>query len=104
LEYQLTDMVGVTAGVAFEESPLDSTDNPNVNYLDADRTVFGLGLTSTFDHVYGMRYPVRVDVGYQYHLLDKREFHVTSDQTGNDDYVETDGEINVFGGSISMKF
>ncbi len=104
LEYQLTDMVGVTAGVAFEESPLDSTDNPNVNYLDADRTVFGLGLTSTFDHVYGMRYPVRVDFGYQYHLLDKREFHVTSDQTGNDDYVETDGEINVFGGSISMKF
>jgi hypothetical protein len=104
VEYQLTDMIGVTAGVAFEESPLDSTDNPEVNYLDADRTVFGLGLSSTFAHVYGMRYPVRVDLGYQYHLLDKRTFHVTSSQTGNDDYVETKGDVNVFGGSISMKF
>lgn len=103
-EYQLTPMLGITGGIAYEESPLDSRENPDVNYLDADRTIFGLGLTSTFDHVYGMRYPVRVDLGYQYHLLEKTKFHMLSNQTGNDDYVKTKGDVNVFGGSISMKF
>lgn len=104
VEYQLNEMFAVTAGLAFEESPLDSTESPDVNYLDTDRTIIGLGLTGTFAHVPGLRYPVRLDVGYQHHLLKERRFHVVSTLNGNDDTVKTTGEVNVFGGSISMKF
>ncbi|MGB1203865.1 MAG: aromatic hydrocarbon degradation protein, partial [Alloalcanivorax venustensis] len=80
--------------------------NPEVNYLDADRTVIGLGVSATFDHVYGLVHPLRVDLGYQHHLMDQREFQIQSSQPTalNDDVVETAGDVNVFAGSISMQF
>jgi long-subunit fatty acid transport protein len=105
-EYYLNDTFTLTGGVAFEESPLANDVNPEVNYLDADRTVIGLGMSATFDHVYGLKHPLRLDFGYQYHLMDQREFQIKSSQPTalNDDVVETKGDVNVFAGSISMQF
>jgi long-subunit fatty acid transport protein len=105
-EYYLNDTFTLTGGVAFEESPLANDVNPEVNYLDADRTVIGLGVSATFDHVYGLVHPLRVDLGYQHHLMDQREFQIKSSQPTalNDDVVETAGDVNVFAGSISMQF
>lgn len=105
-EYYLNDTFTLTGGVAFEESPLANNVNPEVNYLDADRTVFGLGVSATFDHVYGLVHPLRVDLGYQYHLMDEREFTIISSQSTalNNDVVKTKGDVNVFAGSISMQF
>ena len=105
-EYYLNDTFTLTGGVAFEESPLVNDVNPEVNYLDADRTVIGLGVSATFDHVYGLVHPLRVDLGYQHHLMEQREFRIVSSQPTalNDDVVETAGDVNVFAGSISMQF
>ena len=39
--------------------------NPEVNYLDSDRTVIGLGMSATFDHVYGLKSSLPCCAGYR---------------------------------------
>lgn len=108
VDVALNDHLTFTSGVAFEESPLLSTRNPDVNYLDADRWVVGLGLTAEIPPLPFMAYPVRLDFGYQYHRIEKRTFELESSHPSTPPGVhgtaETKGDVQVFGGSLSLKF
>ena len=102
-EYQLNRNFAVRAGVAYEESPLKSTRNPELNYLDTDKIVLGLGLSATYDRTRLLAYPVRLDLGYQYQQLQERDFTLV-DFDGNETDVTADGDVHVISGSITLKF
>lgn len=102
-EYQLDKNFAVRAGVAYEESPLKTTRNPEINYLDTDKIVIGLGLSATYDRTRLLAYPVRLDVGYQYQQLQERDFTLV-DYDGNETDVTADGDVHVISGSITLKF
>lgn len=102
-EYELNKNFAVRAGVAFEESPLKSTRNPEINYLDTDKIVVGLGLSATYDRTRLLAYPVRLDIGYQYQQLQERDFTLV-DYDGNETDVTADGDVHVISGSITLKF
>ncbi len=104
VEYEFEPGIGFSGGIAYQESPLETGVNKEINYLDARRTIFGLGFHATAQRVYGFAHPVRFDLAYQYHAIGERDFRLISDQTGNNDRVKTDGDVNVFAASISMQF
>ncbi len=107
-EYQLNDNFMVTGGVAYNESPLESNASLDVNYLDADKWIVGLGLTAKYKNPHFLAYPVRLDFGYQYQKLEAREFdlYATNSPTYPEPYetVEADGDVHVFSGSVTLKF
>jgi hypothetical protein len=102
-EFMLNDNFSLRAGVAYEESPLKTTRNPEINYLDTDKISVGLGLSATFNRTRLLAYPVRVDLGYQYQKLQERDFTIV-DYNGNEEDVTADGDIHVFSGSVTLKF
>ena len=102
-EFMLNDNFSLRAGVAYEESPLKTTRNPEINYLDTDKISFGLGLSATYNRTRLLAYPVRVDLGYQYQKLQERDFTIV-DYNGNEEDVTADGDIHVFSGSVTLKF
>ncbi|MDI9246562.1 alkane uptake protein AupA [Marinobacter sp. CHS3-4] len=102
-EYQLGEHFAVRGGVAYEESPLETTRNPELNYLDTDKIVVGLGLSATYTKTRLLAYPVRMDIGYQYQQLQERDFTIV-DFDGNEQQATADGEIHVISGSITLKF
>lgn len=102
-EYQLNKNFALRGGVAYEESPLKSTRNPEINYLDTDKIVIGLGISATYDRTRLLAYPVRLDLGYQYQQLQERGFTLV-DYDGNETDVKADGDVHVVSGSITLKF
>lgn len=102
-EYTLNENFALRAGIAYEESPLKSTRNPEVNYLDTDKIVLGLGLSATYNRTRLLAYPVRIDIGYQYQQLQERDFTIV-DFNGNEEAVTADGDIHVVSGSVTLKF
>ncbi|HEX4869895.1 MAG TPA: outer membrane protein transport protein [Moraxellaceae bacterium] len=106
-EYKLNDTYRVTAGLAWEESALESDRSLDVNYLDNDRYIIGLGASAEIQDPWILAFPVRFDFGYQLQLLQKRQFMLTSSQySGGAPYetLETSGEVHVFLGSMTLKF
>ncbi len=78
-----------------------------MNYLDNDRYILGLGASTEFKDPWIFAYPVRLDFGYQLHLLKDRQFQLTSMQYNNGapyETVQTGGMVNVFVGSMTLKF
>ncbi|MEY1661185.1 OmpP1/FadL family transporter [Isoalcanivorax beigongshangi] len=105
MEVDLSDSLMLTVGVARERSPLASTRTLDVNYIDANKTVFGLGLSAQIPRVPLLAWPVQLDLGYQYQHLDKRDFQLSSSATpGSYATVTTRGDVNVFVGSVSVNF
>lgn len=102
-EYQLGEHIAVRGGMAYEESPLETTRNPEINYLDTDKIVVGLGLSATYERTRLLAYPVRLDIGYQYQQLQDRDFTIV-DFDGNEQQATADGDIHVISGSITLKF
>ena len=107
-EFHINDTYMVTGGLAFSESPLDSTGSLEVNYLDADKMIVGVGLTARYKSVPVLAYPVRLDLAYQYQQLESRDFEFYDRRSPNypAPYLsgEAEGEVNVFTGSITLKF
>ena len=107
-EFELNDTFMLTGGVAYSESPLESNASLDVNYLDADKWIVGLGLTAKYKNPHFLAYPVRLDFGYQYQKLEAREFdlYATNSPTYPEPYetVEADGDVHVFSGSVTLKF
>ncbi len=107
-EFELNDTFMLTGGVAYSESPLESNASLDVNYLDADKWIVGLGLTAKYKNPHFLAYPVRFDFGYQYQKLEAREFdlYATNSPTYPEPYetVEADGDVHVFSGSVTLKF
>lgn len=102
-EYQLSQHFAVRGGLAYEESPLKTTRNPELNYLDTDKIVAGVGLSATYSRTRLLAYPVRLDIGYQYQQLQERDFTIV-DFDGNEQQATADGDIHVVSGSITLKF
>ncbi|MDY6822485.1 MAG: outer membrane protein transport protein, partial [Thermodesulfobacteriota bacterium] len=112
LKYSFNDDWALISGVAFEESPMDNTTSLNVNYVDCDRLIAGLGLSARFQRpwllAYLLAYPLQIDLGYQYHRLDEREFKLTHEQAPSYpqpyETVKAEGDVHVFAGAIILTF
>ncbi len=102
-EYQLSRNFALRGGLAYEESPLKTTRNPELNYLDTDKIVAGLGISATYERTRLLAHPVRLDIGYQYQQLQDRDFTIV-DYDGNEQQATADGDIHVISGSITLKF
>ncbi|TVP60794.1 MAG: aromatic hydrocarbon degradation protein [Halomonadaceae bacterium] len=107
VEYKFSRLFSVMGGLAYEESVFRSTTNPEVNYLDTDRYILGLGGKLTLCSLPFMAVPVTLGFGYQYHYLDERTFELvnfegTTDETR--ETVEADGNVHVLMGSLSLRF
>lgn len=102
-EYRFNETYSVRGGVAWEESPLKTTRNPQLNYLDTDKIIAGVGLSATYNKTHLLTYPVRLDIGYQYIQLQERDFTLV-DFDGAETPVTADGEVHVISGSLTLKF
>jgi len=102
-EFDLNKNFSIRGGLAYEESPLKSTRNPEINYLDTDKIVVGLGLSATYDRTRLLAYPIRLDLGYQYQHLQERDFTLV-DFDGAETNVTADGDVHVISGSVTLKF
>lgn len=118
-EYRVDKTFSVIGGVSYEESPLESTESQDVNYVDNDRIVMGLGLSWLIEQPMFLSQPLRFDLGYQYHLLRDRDFRlVTTRNVGNQpgqqnpdcetgtrcEDVTAGGDVHVINASINLKF
>lgn len=107
-EFHIDDTYMLTGGLAFSESPMSSDGSLEVNYLDNDKWILGLGLTAEYKSVPVLAFPVRFDLAYQYQKLDSREFDLYDQRSPNYpqsyETVEADGDVHVFSGSITLKF
>jgi long-chain fatty acid transport protein len=105
--YQHNDVLSLMSGVAFEKSPLKSSQSDEVNYLDNDRIVIGLGGSLMIKNPPVLAWPVQLDFGYQYHVLRERDFLLTGTTPDNQPYEEdvtASGDVHVFSGSFTLKF
>ena len=102
-EIELFEFFSFTGGLAFEPSPLKSTQSPELNYFDTDRYVVGVGVSATYPRTRYLSFPVRMDLGYQYHYLKERDFTLTQFD-GTTENVTADGDVHVVAGSITLKF
>lgn len=83
-ELRMNDVFSFTGGVSYEQSPLESTSSLDVNYVDNDRIVFGLGFSYLIEQALFLSQPLRLDFGYQYHILQDRDFLLATTQaSGN---------------------
>lgn len=105
-EYKLNDHFTLMSGLAFQESALDNERSLDVNYLDNDRWIAGLGVSAQFRDAWVLAHPVRLDLGYQYQRLEERDFELTSTDESPQHYetVTADGDVHVLSGSFTLKF
>lgn len=106
-EYRLNRYFFVTAGLAYQESPLKDGTTRDVNYFDNDKYIAGIGLAAQYDNPPILAYPVRFDFGYQRQMLQERDFTLESTRPGNSsdgNVIKTDGDVDVISGSITLKF
>lgn len=106
VEYRIGNYLALRGGLAYRESPLETTQSPDVNYLDTDRWIAGLGLSSEFPNLWILAHPLRVDVAYQYQKLEERDFQMASEDAPSNPYetVTASGDVHVLTGSITLKF
>lgn len=83
-EYRLDKEFSVLGGVSYEPSPLVSTESLDVNYVDNDKIVMGLGFSYLIEKPMFLSQPLRLDFGYQYHLLQDRDFNLTTTRNAKD--------------------
>ena len=108
IRYNWSDRLTLVGGLSVEESPLTGRESQDVNFLDSDRAIIGLGGSYRFNDVPAISLPVEVGFGYQYQQLDEREFDLTSRNSPSDpapyETVRADGEVHVFSGSVELAF
>lgn len=105
-EYSFSKHYTLMTGVAWERSPMNNTRSLDVNYLDTDQVIAGVGISAHFKDPWLLAYPVRLDLGYQYHYLMDRNFQMTYSNAPSNPYetVKANGSVQVIAGSITMKF
>ena len=106
LEVDLGDHYHLISGVAYQKSPLKSNQTLDVNYFDNNEWIVGLGLDAVFPHAPFLAYPLRIDLGYQHHFLMSRNFQMTYSSAPSNPYetVTAKGSVDVFAGSVTLKF
>lgn len=120
-EFRATRNLSLLGGVSYEESPLETTESLDVNYVDNNRYVVGLGMSYLIEQAMIFSQPIRLDVGYQYHIIEDRDFRLSTtrnvgNQPGQDpatagctagtrcEDVTAGGNVHVFNASINLKF
>ena len=105
-EYRFAEHFGVTMGFAYQESALKSDSTQDVNYFDNDKYIIGLGLSAEYTKTRYLTYPIRFDFGYQRQMLQDRDFTLDNTQPGSTTgtTVSTSGDVDVFSGSVTLKF
>lgn len=106
VEFNLGPDFHVISGIAYQKSPLESNQTLDVNYFDNNELVVGLGFSAEFEHTDILAYPLRLDFGYQHHFLRARDFQMTYSSAPSNPYetVTAEGSVNVFAGSVTLKF
>ncbi|WP_340676375.1 outer membrane protein transport protein [Paraperlucidibaca sp.] len=106
--YQWSDALKLFAGVAVEDSPLKSRQSQDVNLLDTDKTVLGLGASYRLANAPLVDSPVEIALAYQYQKLEEADFDLTSINSPTSpapyETVRADGDIHVLSASVSLKF
>lgn len=104
-EYRLNREFSVLGGVSYEQSPLESTESLNVNYVDNDKVVMGVGFSYLIEKALFLSQPVRLDFAYQYHLLQERDFLIsTTAPAGNQGGTASCGSVpNNSGGTSNVR-
>lgn len=107
VSYQWNESLKFTSGIAYEPSPLMDGPSPEINYLDNDRIVVGLGGSLEIASPPIIAHPIRLDFGYQYHHLDERDFTLSGTAGNGNPYredVTADGEVHAVSGSLTIQF
>lgn len=106
-ELWVKDNVKLISGVAYSPSPLDGSPSLDVNYLDNDKLIVGVGLSINIDEPPVFSAPLQLDFGYQHQHLMSKDYDVYNTLGGvpvKSRTVTAKGEVNVFTASASMKF
>lgn len=115
-EYRIDKEISILGGVSYEQSPLKSEQSLNVNYVDNDRIVMGLGMSYLIEQALFLSQPVRLDFGYQYHLLRDRDFLLVTDKGFNGttstgcptgtrcENVTSEGRIHALNAALHLTF
>jgi long-subunit fatty acid transport protein len=103
---KVNDFLTLTSGLSYERSALVSDRSLDVNYLDNDRYVLGLGATTEIKNPWILAYPLRLDFAYQMQWMKDRDFQLMSSQAPSNPYetVTAGGHVQVFTASMSLKF
>ena len=106
--FQWTDQLRVFGGLAWEDSPLKSSRSQDVNFLDSDKVVLGVGSDYKVKSAPIINAPVVLSLAYQYQQIEERDFELTSINSSSDpepfETVRADGDIHLFSLSAAMKF
>lgn len=106
--YSITEHFALKGGVAYSKTPIDSRSSLDMNFLDGDKLIVGLGITAEYPKTRYLAFPVRFDLGYQYQSVEKTEFDLyhTGYEGGNEAFetVKAYGDVHVFSGSMTLKF
>lgn len=106
--FQLSDQLRFFGGLAWEDSPLKSSRSQDVNFLDSDKTVVGIGGDYQLKNAPITNAPLVLSLAYQYQQIEERDFELTSINSPSDpapfETVRADGDIHLFSLSASMKF
>ncbi|QUM90654.1 outer membrane protein transport protein [Moritella sp. 36] len=105
IELNFNDTFKLMAGASYEKSPLDADKATlDVNYLSADKKVFGAGF-SYFHKGTGLTaYPWQIDLAYQYQKLKRTDHIIKHQDRENDKPVKLDGSVSTIALSFSTKF
>lgn len=101
----LSDSLTFMAGASVEESPLDPEKATlNVNYLSADTTTFGGGLTYRHAGDGDIDFPWRIDLAYQIQMLDETDNVLSHEDSAVSRDAKVSGNVSTFAVSFSSKF
>tara|TARA_R110002073_G_scaffold336545_2_gene535084 strand:- start:64522 stop:66012 length:1491 start_codon:yes stop_codon:yes gene_type:complete len=108
VSYQWNERLKLIGGISKEDSPLKGNRSQDVNYFDVDKVLIGVGASYRFNRVPGMSLPVEVGLGYQFQMLDERDFELTNINSPTDpapyETVRVDGDIHVLSASLALRF
>lgn len=108
IRYQIYKDFSVYSGISKEKSPLRGRQSVDVNYFDADKMSYGLGLEHSSKNALGPNTSLILGAGIQYQKLKEREFdliHIDSPTyPAPYETVKVDGEVTVVSASVSFLF
>lgn len=104
--------------MSYERSPLKSTSSLDINFVDNDAISTGLGFSYLIDKPSLVAQPLRLDFGYQYRYLLKRDFLLATDYAAPTaqntsagcqsqtrcEYVTAKGTVQMLNASVHMTF
>lgn len=95
--------ISLTFGYTKEESKLKGGLTPEVNLLDNDRDIYGMGIDFTWSKTHLFSYPISLSFAMQYHDLKSREFTLSRYTSAFlAPTVITEGETVTTGGSVLL--